>query len=98
MYRLTRSRVCTTSNLIYGLECTLCGLVYVGQTEGRLNKRMCGHRSMVNVNDSNRYVYEHINQPDHSVLSMKVRIIEKIYHPSNHPKLSKPPRKEREEF
>jgi len=31
-------------NVVYGLECSLCGLLYVGETKGQLNKRMNGHR------------------------------------------------------
>ena len=43
-------------------------------------------------------LYNHFNQLDHSVLSMEVRIIEKIYHHTNSPILSKPHRTDREEF
>jgi hypothetical protein len=40
------------------LECNLCGLVYFGETKGKLHKRICGHRSgiITNVND---IVYQH---------------------------------------
>ena len=75
----------------------MCGLVYVGETKGRLNARMCGHRSGVNSNEY-QFFYKHFNQPDHSILSMKVRILEKIYHPTNNPNLSSPFRKQREEY
>ena len=34
-----------SANVVYGLECNLCGLVYVGETKGKLHKRICGHRS-----------------------------------------------------
>ena len=50
---------------------------------------------MVNVNDSNRYFNDHCNQPDRSVLSIEVCIIDKIYHPSNHPKLRTPQKRKR---
>jgi len=46
-------------------------------------------------------VYHHFRQPDYSSLSMKVRILEKIYHPSNNPILSTPlkkTRRQKEEF
>jgi len=46
------------------LSLSLCGLLYVGETKGQLNKRMNGHRS-------------EINQPNHFVLSLKVRTLEK---------------------
>ena len=70
---------CKTSNVIYGIECTLCGLVYVGETSSPLHKRINAHRSLIN-RGGNQILYNHFNQPDHSVLSMKVRILEKIYH------------------
>ena len=56
---------CKSANVIYELECNLCGLVYVGETKGKLHKRICGQRPGIihNVND---IVYHHFNQPDHS--------------------------------
>ena len=45
----------------------------------------------------NQLLYKHFNLPDHSVLSMKVRILEKIYHPTNSLGLSTPFRRKREE-
>ena len=67
---------CKSSNVVYGIECTLCGLIYVGETKGSLNKRMSGHRFQIN-NGGQQLLYKHFNSPDHSILSMKVRIIEK---------------------
>jgi hypothetical protein len=61
--------ICKSANVVNGLECNLWGLVYVGETKGKLRKRICGHH----VND---IVYQHFNQPDHSIFSMRVRIIE----------------------
>ena len=87
---------CKTSNVVYGIECSLCGLIYVGETKGQLRTRMSGHRSKVN-NKGNQLLYRHFNLPDHSVLSMRVRILEKIYHPTNNPNLSTPFRRNREE-
>ncbi len=86
------------SNIVYGIECALCGLIYVGETRQRLNFRMNDHRSNVNDPNNNKFVYKHFNQPDHSIVSMKVRIIEKIYHPTNDPILSTPHRLHREDF
>ena len=39
---------CMSRNLIYGIECSLCGLIYVGETHNNLRSRMNGHRSGVN--------------------------------------------------
>ena len=87
---------CTSSNVVYGIECSLCGLIYVGETKGQLRTRISGHRSKIN-NKGSQLLYRHFNQPDHSVLSMRVRILEKIYHPTNNPNLSTPFRRSREE-
>ena len=44
-------------------------------TQEQLNKRMCGHRSGINTIKFPA-VYQHFNQQDHSIISMKVRILE----------------------
>ena len=83
---------CKTSNLIYGIVCSLCGLIYVGETKGQLNNRF-------QINDNGgQLLYRHSNQPDHSIVSMRVFIIEKIYHHTNSPTLSTHFRRQREEF
>jgi hypothetical protein len=43
-------------------------------------------------------VYQHFNQPDHSIFSMRVRIIEKIYHRTNNPNLATPLRRQKEDY
>ena len=43
-------------------------------------------------------VYQHFNQPDHSIFSMRVRIIEKIYHRTNNPNLATPLRRQNEDY
>jgi hypothetical protein len=87
---------CSTKNAIYGIECTLCGLLYVGETRQALRSRMSQHR--YDARDPKyRILYNHFNQPGHDrCLTMKVRIIEKIYHHTNSPILSTPYRADRE--
>ena len=80
---------CKSTNLVYGIECGLCGLMYIGETKGQLRSRVNGHRFQIN-HGGNQLLYRHFNLPDHSILSMKVRILEKIYHPTNNPSLSTP--------
>ena len=84
---------CKSSNV----ECSLSGLIYVVETKGQLHNRMSCHRYEIN-HGSNQLLYQHFNQPDHSILSFKVRILEKIYHPTNNPSPSTPLRRQREEF
>jgi len=83
--------------VVYGLECNLCGLVYVGETKGKLHKRICGHRSGI-INIVNDIIYQHFNQPDHSILSIRVRINEKIYHRTNNLNLATPLRRQKENY
>ena len=74
---------CKSIDVVYELECNLYGItrVYVGETKGKLHKRICGHRSGI-INNVNDIVYRHIDQPGHSIFSMRVRIIENIYNPN----------------
>ena len=58
---------------------------------------MNGHRFQIN-HWGIQLLYKHFNLPDHSILSMKVRILEKIYHPTNNHNLSTPCRRKREEY
>ena len=88
---------CISANVVYGLEYDLCGLVYVGETKGKLRKRICGHRPGI-INNVNDTIFQHFNQPDHSILSMRVRVIEKIYHRSNNPNLTTPLRRQKEDY
>ena len=58
---------------------------------------MCGHRSDINLN-VNDILYQHFNQSDHSIVSMTVRIIEKINHSTNNPHLVTPLRIQKEDY
>ena len=71
--------------------------IYVGETKGQLNKRISGHRFQINDNGG-QLLYRHFNQPNHSIVSMRVVILEKIYHHTNSPTLSTHFRRQREEF
>ena len=39
---------CKTENIIYLLECAICGLQYIGETKQQISKRLNGHRSDAN--------------------------------------------------
>jgi hypothetical protein len=52
------------------------GLVYVGETKGKPHKRICGHQLGI-ISNLNYIVFQHFNSSDdHSMLSMRVRIID----------------------
>ena len=59
---------CKSANVVYELECNLCGLVYVGETNGK-----------------------------QSILSMRVRIIEQIYHRTNNSNIATILRRQKED-
>ena len=63
---------CSTKHVIYGIECTLCGLLYVGETRQTLRSRMSQHR--YDAKDPKyRILYNPFNQPGHDrCLTMKV--------------------------
>ena len=46
---------CGSTNVIYGIHCVHCGLVYVGETERSLRLRMSGHRSAIKKEDKAYY-------------------------------------------
>jgi hypothetical protein len=70
---------CKSSNVVDGIECALCCLIYVWETKGFLNKCMSGHRFEINKGGQ-KLLYKHFNSSNHFILSMKVSIKEKIYH------------------
>ena len=72
-------------------------MIYIGETKGQLRNRMSGHRYEIN-HGSNQLLYQHFSLPDHSILSFKIRILEKIYHSTNNPSLSTPLRRQRKEW
>ena len=88
---------CGSSDIIYGIHCIHCGLVYVGQTGRSLRSRMNGHRSAIKKGGQS-LLHRHFHKPNHSVDNVRVQILEKIYHGSGSPSLSTPLRRERELF
>ena len=73
-----------STNVIYGIHCVHCVLVYEGETGRSLRSRMNGHRSAIKKGGQS-LLHRHFHQPDHSVDDMRVQIFEKIYHRSENP-------------
>jgi hypothetical protein len=70
-------------------------LVYVGETKVSCNKRISTNRFQIN-DGGNQLLYKHFNSPDHSILFMRVRILENIKHYTNNPTVSTTFRRQRE--
>ena len=83
---------------LFFLSVTPSPLLYVGETRQALRSRMSQHR--YDARDPKyRTLYSHFNQPGHyRCLTMKIRIIEKIYHHTNSPIHSTPYHTDRELF
>jgi len=68
------------------------GNVKRGCISTRLISRICIKKTTSEINHAGNQT----NQPNHSVLSLNVRILEKKYHVTNSPQLSTPRGKKRE--
>ena len=88
---------CGSTNVMYGIHCVHCGLVYVGETGRSLRSRMNGHRSAIKKGGQS-LLHRHFHQPDHSVDDMRVQILEMVYHSSENPTLLTSIRRTRELF
>ena len=62
---------CISTNIIYCITCTKCGMLYIGETGKRLADRFCQHVRDVERNAS-KPVARHFNLPDHSQDNMTV--------------------------
>ena len=56
--------------------------IYVGEPKDKLHKQIYGHRSNI-IDNVNNIIYQHFDQSDHSILTMRVHIIETIHHRTN---------------
>jgi hypothetical protein len=69
---------CKSANIIYILECSVCGLQYVGESKQHSHKRLNGHRTDL-TKKSFLPVSQHFRLSDHSLdyfNRMKILIIE----------------------
>ena len=69
------------------IECTSCGIQYVGETSKKIQDRMRRHRSDIKCKstDSNHLVTIHFNQPGHALEHFKVIGIEHCFNkPDSH--------------
>ena len=84
---------CKTENIIYLLECAICGLQYIGETKQQLSKRLNRHRSDANCKPD-LPLSRHLRSTGHhdSFGKLKVTIID------HNPKWDDKSRQERESF
>ena len=75
-YKIKGSYNCKTSNMIYLIQCTKCGMQYVGETGQCLHQRMNNHRADVTSKQLEGKPVGRHDKPQHSVEDMKVTIID----------------------
>ncbi|XP_064461600.1 uncharacterized protein LOC135371542 [Ornithodoros turicata] len=66
---------CTSSNVIYCIECGDCSMQYIGETGQQMNNRLTGHRTDTS-NKLPKAVAEHFNVPGHNFDNIKLYILE----------------------
>ena len=64
-YKIFCNVNCKTSNVVYLLDCHVCGLQYVGESLPSFNKRMNGHRNDL-TKKTLLPVSQHFVSPEHS--------------------------------
>ena len=77
-YKIFCSVNCKSSNVIYILTCSRCGLQYVGESMQPFHKRLNGHRSDL-TKKPHIPVSQHFRLPDHTLEDfnhMKICVIE----------------------
>jgi hypothetical protein len=77
---------CRSSNLIYAISCTRCGIQYVGQTMLRLKDRFVHHFRDITISDQEKTVSKHFSQGSHcGIDDVNISILEFIKKPPRSP-------------
>ena len=66
---------CKADSLVYFVECTKCNMLYVGQTQSTLQKRLAGHKSAAK-NLTPYTMGTHFREPDHTIEDLKMGILD----------------------
>ena len=75
-YQCLKGICCKSSNLIYCIECQICGMQYVGQTKNQIRYRLYNHISTIK-NMSDTPVARHFNKHNEKIQpSLKVYILQ----------------------
>lgn len=77
-YQIQSNLNCGSSNIIYLVECDLCGMQYVGETQRTLRNRINQHRSAIRTGKRS-IIALHFQTPGHSFENFKVTPIEQLH-------------------
>ena len=85
-YKCMSNISCRSSNLIYCITCTRCGMQYVGQTSLRLKDRFVHHFYSIEQSNLNLVVGRHFNENGHNGLfDVEISVLEYIFRPPKSP-------------
>ena len=76
---LNRKVSCQDRNIIYCIECDICSIQYIGESERSLQERFSEHKGYVANQHLNKATGHHFNTKGHKIHNMKVTIIEKLH-------------------
>ena len=74
-YTITSTFTCTSSNLVYAIQCMQCAKVYIGETGRRLGDRFAEHRRDVIAKRRSSPVAQHFGSTGHSLEDMSVMVL-----------------------
>ena len=74
-------------HIIYLIQCKLCNLQYVGETQNPLHICLNGHRSDIKNKNNEKPVAVHFNSPGHKLSDLTILVLEQMR--SNSPDLRK---------
>ena len=68
-FNVTEPFTCISKNIVYGIICQRCNMIYIGETGRRLADRITEHIRSIQNNFSGFPVAQHINPPSHCSLN-----------------------------
>ena len=68
-FNVTKTYSCISKNIVYGIICKRCNIIYIGETGCRLADRITEHIRSIRNNFSGFPVAQHFNPPSHCSLN-----------------------------
>ena len=68
-FNVTKSITCISKNIVYGIICKRCNIIYIGETGRRLADKITEHIRSIRTNFIDFPVAQHFNPPSHCSLN-----------------------------
>ena len=73
------SFLCTSTNVVYGIVCTKCSMIYIGETKRRLADRFREHLRAIRIHDGTSEVGMHFSSTGHSLDNIVVTALKQFH-------------------